>query len=397
MPSADHYLGVLWAIGAATASKGISLENLDPAHLQLMDYSKSFGRGTIVLSEMPCGGRCLPWPTTVKTEKSLYTLSTEDYRARNEPYETLPHLTKEADEGEEVTVSSGVGKWARPIEASWSWNKHLWWQHEPDQPDWTDYRAEGRFKIDHQYDLILSKATLRDRGRYTSRFRLQPKGIVYVMETNLTIYQHPQPIITSPALAPGARRLSMPASATTTELLCRMVRSHPKVTLSWERNLQQVQEDELTREDTVDSTTLKLNITRADNGSLITCCATNIDTRGRKTTSIIIKTETPPNGTLETSGAENQGLDDQKTPFRASRMKSQLPDNQTTDNPTAAELEEKQDRGILGTTTEKIAIYLMAAVALTAATIGATLMAVARCNSRPRKANYHLTRTINQQ
>ena len=240
MPIPGFQLWMLGLVSSHTARGGILMGELSPDHQQLLDLGVFKGR--VDLNMTRCGGRCIPWPTTVNTEASMHQLTNEEFKARKEPYGSQPHMTLEANEGEAVTISSGVGQWARPMEATWSCNKRLWWQHEPDQPDWTDYQIEGRFKIERNYDLFIPKANLRDSGRYTARFRLHQKGTLYIMETNLTVYKHPQPRILTQTLKPGARRLTIWGNTTSAELKCEIIRTHPRVSISWERNSQPVPE-----------------------------------------------------------------------------------------------------------------------------------------------------------
>lgn len=386
----------IWVLGLAsthTISGEITWEGLGHDHRQLLDVSRFNAR--IDLNMTPCGGRCIPWPTTKDTKTTMHQLTNEEFGARNTPYESKPHISLEANEGEAVTISSGVGQWARPTEATWSCNRRLWWQHEPDQPDWTDYQVEGRFKINSNYDLTLQKTSLRDSGRYTARFRLQPKGTVYIMETTLTVYRHPQPRILAQELRPGARRLTLWSNTSSTMLKCEMIRTHPKVVLSWERNSHPVPETDIARENTTDTATQKLKVTQADNGSLITCAATNAETAARKTATITIKAmgvdkvtqayQTPAHSTERTTPKQ-----------RTEQPTNQEKDNHTNIAPTAAELGKIQEKGSQETT-KKLTTYLLVAVALSAATIGTTLAIISKCNSRPRRATYHLTRTVNPQ
>ena len=83
------------------------------------------------------------------------------------------------------------------------------------------------------------------------------------------------------------------------------------------------------------------------------------------------------------------------------KQRTEQPTNQEKDNhtniaPTAAELGKIQEKGSQETT-KKLTTYLLVAVALSAATIGTTLAIISKCNSRPRRATYHLTRTVNPQ
>lgn len=386
----------IWILGMAithTTRSESAWEGLGHDHRQLLDVSRFNAR--IDLNITPCGGRCIPWPTTLNTGTSMNQLTNEEFGARNKPYESEPHMTLEANEGEAVTISSGVGQWARPTEATWSCNRRLWWQHEPDQPDWTDYQVEGRFKINSNYDLTLQKTSLRDSGRYTARFRLQPKGTVYIMETSLTVYRHPPPKILAQGLQPGARRLTLWSNTSSTVLKCEMIRTHPKVVLSWERNSQPVPEAEITRENTTDTATQILKVTQADNGSLITCAATNAETTARKTATIAIRAM-EINKVTQAYQTPTQITERATTKQQTVQQTTQKEGNHTNTAPTAAELGNKHEKSSQNTTA-KLTTYLLLAVALSAATIGTTLAIISKCNSRPRGATYHLTRTVNPQ
>ena len=400
----------LTVAGIRTACEGISQEDLDPAQRLLLDISTWMPRAKIDLQSTPCGGRCIPWPTITDTKSSMDTLINEEIDTRGQPYNNKPHLTQEVDDGQPVTISSGVGTWAKAVEATWTYNRRLWWQHTTDLPDWTDYQVEDRFKINRFVDLIIKKATPRDSGRYTARFRLQPDGPVYTMETDLTVHRHPQPRITSQYMEQGARRLTLNHSDTSMELKCNMVKSHPRVVLGWEKDSEAVPETDLSREHTPNAASVSLKVTRADNRSLITCSATDTLTSARKSATIGVRVLGPPDTKqgLRTTRAEADQLTNkyqtqgrEAHSFMDGFMKEFLPgENNAREkksreqrDPNSAEWEREHDRAILGTTTEKLTVYLMASVALSAATIGATLTIISKCNGQGQGARYHLTRT----
>ena len=394
----------VWAtlvvIAHRATGEEIIQENLDPAQRLLLDVRTWMPRARIDLELTPCGGRCLPWPTVINTREPMSNLIDKGH-----PGEKEPHLTKIAEEGAPVTIPSGVGEWARALEASWTHNGRLWWQHQPSLPDYTDHRVENRFSIDRNVDLVLEKATTRDSGTYIARFKLQADGPLYVMTTNLTVYRHPQPRILGQKTR-NARRLTLNATVTTMELGCDMVRSHPDVVLNWERDSETIPEAEIQREQKTTTETVTLKVTRADNGSLLTCVTSNKVTQARKTATISVKalgSETQGQERPRAGGIDRDHMSRDKgreaDAFLGAFLKEFRPPEKATSEgpPTSAELGRERKEGLLGTTTEKLTLYAMAAIALSAATIGTTLSIISKCQNRSRGASYHLTRTYTTQ
>ena len=400
--------------GTHSTCEDISLEGLNPAQQLLLDVDTWMPRANIDLKLARCGGRCLPWPTIIETKRSMNDLLGEDPRTHGPPYKEEPHVTKMLEEGVPATIPSGVGTWARALEATWTHNGRLWWQHEPTRPDYTDHRVGDRFHISPNVDLTLNKITTQDSGMYTARFRLRTNGPVYIMETNLTVYHHPQPRILNQRMKQGARRLTLGTNDTSAQIRCDMTQSHPNVVLGWEKDSTPVPEAETKWERTPETTSLSLNVTRADNGSLLTCTTSNTLTSRRKTATISIKVHGHPEpaqqqgserAEKERSGTNGEAQGREAHKFLDEFLKEFQPGEEDIQNntrkprksPGTAELGLKQEGGILGTTTEKLTMYLMASVALTAATVGATLSVISKCNGRSQGARYLLTRTYTTQ
>ena len=325
----------------------------NPALSLLLIHSN--GHYTKDMRDGPNNGRSIPWPRVQHTRESINKLSSQEAQSES----GKPEMTHEADEGSPITLSSGLGLWARAIEAAWTKSGRIIWQHVANRPDWTDWKWKDKIRIEPNYDLTLTSPSRKEEGQYTSRFRLTNGGPVYVMDTAVKVKHHPQPVLLVNGSEKVNRRIEWPANQTGTVIKCKASSGDPKILLYWEQDGHRTAPGKTRIITTNDTTTIEMDLSQPDNGAIITCVAQNNDTATRKTVSATVRA---PSGSKEQ--AEQEGP---RTPHMTRK-------NFKSNRLTARQTRTPTWHGI-----PFPALYLIAAIAATLLIIGLTIATISIC------------------
>ena len=279
----------MWVLLAvlAVSHNGSALHTKSEALQELLIYTDTQGR-RFNMSSQPDEGRQTPWPT-VRLENGITVQDalTEEV-VRKDTHPSAPQLRLHRYEGETVSLSSGVGQWAHPREITWSRDRHLLWHHRPNRPDWKDFREESKLSINSRYDMELQRVTGRDTGVYRANFQLLEGGPVYTMETHLWVHRLPTPRIYTDRTDPGARRLILETNDTVVEVSCKTSGvARRGTTLGWMKD--GIIEPATQMKGIGEVVTARIEVTKQDDGALMTCFATHEDTAQRRTASIRIR------------------------------------------------------------------------------------------------------------
>ena len=329
-------------------------------------------------SSGPNGGRTLPWPT-ILTAHRLKDLLDQDMNTGPNPTEHL-HVHRATDIGGTVIIPSGVGLWARPTHVTWSHNRRLMWEHNPDRPDWLDHRVTTNFDMVSNYDLHIGPAQLKDAGTYTARFQLKRDGPIYEMNTKLAIYHLPKPKLYEKGAAISARRLQLKEEEASREITCASDTGLPRASLTWARDNGPVSKEERRAENGDNLIAEIVTVTHKDHGALLTCFATNNRTSERTSTSIMIQSLDPeiqkPTTVPTGDKKARNGIDDVLSTYKIAMDTVKAMARNTTRT--------KETRGVTKVPKWEMDnmafIYAMAATALTLSGVAATLSIISSCS-----------------